>query len=41
MRVTIKDETLYLLIQDTDYGKHALRIVIPRAGLQAFTFTFG
>jgi hypothetical protein len=40
-KVTIKDETLYSLIQDTDYGKHVLRIVIPKAGLQAFTFTFG
>ncbi|MFZ2149839.1 MAG: cytochrome c biogenesis protein CcdA [Minisyncoccia bacterium] len=40
-KVIIKDETLYPLIQDTDYGKHTLKIVIPKAGLQAFTFTFG
>jgi len=40
-KVMIKDETLYQLIQDADYGKHILRIVIPKAGLQAFTFTFG
>ena len=40
-KVTIKNETLYTLIQDEDYGKHVLRIVIPKAGLQAFTFTFG
>lgn len=40
-KITIKDETLYSLIRDTDYGKHVLRIVIPKAGLQAFTFTFG
>src|SRR3989338_1349869 len=40
-KVIIKNETLYMLIQDTDYGKHVLRIVIPKAGLQAFTFTFG
>src|SRR3989344_2862917 len=40
-RVTIKDETLYTIIQGVDYGKHTLRIVIPKAGLQAFTFTFG
>ncbi len=39
--VTIKDETLYHLIQDTDYGKHVLKIVLPKAGLRAFTFTFG
>ncbi len=40
-KVMIKDETLYSLIQDADYGKHVLRIVIPKAGLKAFTFTFG
>lgn len=40
-KVTIKDETLYQLIQDADYGKHTLKIVIPKPGLQAFTFTFG
>jgi len=40
-KVTIKNETLYTLIQDADYGKHVLRIVIPKVGLQAFTFTFG
>ena len=40
-RVTIKNESLYQLIQDVDYGKHVLRIMIPKAGLQAFTFTFG
>ncbi len=40
-KIIIKEETLYSLIQDTDYGKHILRIVVPKAGLQAFTFTFG
>ncbi len=40
-KIMIKDETLYTLIQDAEYGKHDLRIVIPKAGLQAFTFTFG
>ena len=40
-KILIKDETLYPLIQDTDYGKHTLRIVVPKGGLQAFTFTFG
>lgn len=39
-KVLIKDETLYPLIQDAEYGMHALRIVVP-AGLQVFTFTFG
>ncbi len=40
-KITIKDETLYPLIEDVDYGKHVLKIVIPKSGLQAFTFTFG
>ncbi len=40
-KILIKDETLYPLIQDAEYGKHTLRIVVPKAGLQAFTFTFG
>ena len=40
-KVIIKDEMLYQLIQDTDYGKHILKIVLPKAGLRAFTFTFG
>ncbi len=37
----IKYEQLYSLIEDSGYGKHVLKIVIPRAGLKAFTFTFG
>lgn len=40
-KVFIKNETLYALIQDEDYKKHTLRIVVPDPGLQAFTFTFG
>jgi cytochrome c biogenesis protein CcdA/thiol-disulfide isomerase/thioredoxin len=40
-KVIIKDEKLYSLIEDSDYGKHILRIVIPKSGLKAFTFTFG
>lgn len=40
-KVIIKDETLYSLVEGLDYGQHTLRIVIPKAGLQAFTFTFG
>jgi hypothetical protein len=40
-RITVKDQQLYTLIEDVDYGKHTLRIVVPKAGLQAFTFTFG
>jgi cytochrome c biogenesis protein CcdA/thiol-disulfide isomerase/thioredoxin len=40
-KIVVNDETLYPLIQDTEYGKHTLKIVIPKAGLRAFTFTFG
>ncbi|MEK7069157.1 MAG: cytochrome c biogenesis protein DipZ [Patescibacteria group bacterium] len=40
-KINIKDEQLYSLIEDTDYGKHILRIKIPVGGLKAFTFTFG
>ena len=40
-KVASKDETLYQLISDPDYKKHSLRVVIPKPGLQAFTFTFG
>ncbi len=39
--VQVKDETLYPVITDTDYGQHTLRIEIPSSGLKAFTFTFG
>ncbi|MBC7981945.1 redoxin family protein [Candidatus Parcubacteria bacterium] len=40
-KIMIKDETLYTLIEGDDYGKHILKIRIPKAGLKAFTFTFG
>ena len=40
-KLMIKDEQLYPLIEDTEYGRHILKIVIPKAGLKAFTFTFG
>lgn len=40
-KVMIKDDTLYPLIEGNEYGKHTLRIVVPKAGLRAFTFTFG
>ncbi len=40
-KIQIKDETLYTLIEGTDYGNHVLKIKIPKAGLKAFTFTFG
>ncbi len=40
-KLIIKDEKLYQLIQDNNYEKHELRIVVPKSGLQVFTFTFG
>ncbi|MBI5139323.1 cytochrome c biogenesis protein DipZ [Candidatus Nomurabacteria bacterium] len=40
-KIMVKDETLYPIIEDTNYGKHILKIKIPTAGLKAFTFTFG
>ena len=40
-KITIKGQQLYPLIEGSEYGKHTLRIVVPKAGLQAFTFTFG
>ncbi len=39
--ITVKDEDLYSLIDDSSYGTHTLRIVIKGPGLKAFTFTFG
>jgi len=36
----IKDETLYNLISDADYGTHVIEIK-SSSGLMAFTFTFG
>ncbi|MEI6660052.1 MAG: redoxin family protein [bacterium] len=39
--LNIKDAKLYPIIEGSDYGSHQLKIKIPKAGLQAFTFTFG
>ncbi|MDQ3075697.1 MAG: redoxin domain-containing protein [bacterium] len=39
--IKVKDEQLYALINDTDYGKHTLRIKVRTEGLQVFTLTFG
>lgn len=39
--ITIKEERLYTLIEGSDYGRHTLRIKIPKPGLRVFTFTFG
>lgn len=40
-RVRVKEERLYQLIEDSEYGEHILEIIIETPGLQAFTFTFG
>lgn len=39
--MTIKDEKLYTIVSGADYGEHVLEIRIKKAGLKAFTFTFG
>lgn len=39
--VTIKEDRLYKLIQDSNYGQHTLELEILSPGLKAFTFTFG
>ncbi len=40
-KITVKNETLYSIIEGADYGKHTLKIKILGDGLKAFTFTFG
>jgi thiol-disulfide isomerase/thioredoxin len=39
--VTIQGSQLYTLFDSTDYGEHELELDIPKAGLNAYTFTFG
>jgi hypothetical protein len=39
--LTIQASRLYTLFDSDDYGTHLLRIQIPKAGLKAFTFSFG
>ena len=39
--VTVGDSRLYTLFDSADYGEHTLTLAVPKAGLQAFTFTFG
>jgi cytochrome c biogenesis protein CcdA/thiol-disulfide isomerase/thioredoxin len=40
-KISINNEKLYTLIEGTDYGEHTLKIKALKAGLKAFTFTFG
>ncbi len=39
--MTVGLELLYHLVGDNEHGEHVLEIVIPKAGVKAFTFTFG
>jgi cytochrome c biogenesis protein CcdA/thiol-disulfide isomerase/thioredoxin len=34
-------EQLYHVVADDEYGEHVLEISVPKAGVRAFTFTFG
>jgi len=37
----IKEEKLYELIKNNNYGEHLIEIIVENPGLEAFTFTFG
>ena len=39
--LTIKEDRLYKIIQDSKWGEHTLELIIENPGLRAFTFTFG
>ena len=39
--ITITDNRLYKVIEDSAYGDHLLEFIISSPGLQAYTFTFG
>jgi thiol-disulfide isomerase/thioredoxin len=39
--VNVKDNKLYTLVQNPDYGIHTLKIEVEGVGLDAYTFTFG
>ena len=39
--VTIQENRLYKLVEGSDYGEHALEIIVNNPGLQVYTFTFG
>ncbi len=39
--VTVHESRLYTLFDSTDYGPHAMTVSVPKAGFEAFTFTFG
>ncbi len=39
--VTVQESRLYTLFDSGDYGRHVMTLSIPKAGFEAFTFTFG
>lgn len=39
--MVVSEERLYHVVADDEHGQHTLEIIIPEAGLRAFTFTFG
>jgi len=39
--VTVQESRLYTLSDSGDYGQHVMTLAIPKAGFEAFTFTFG
>ncbi len=39
--LTVQADSLYTLIEGSDYGTHILEIEVPAAGFEIFTFTFG
>lgn len=39
--MTVSEDRLYKIIQDSNYGQHTLELQILSPGLKAFTFTFG
>lgn len=40
-RLTIRANTLYMLVEDAAPGAHVLELIIHNPGLEAYTFTFG
>ncbi len=39
--LTVREDRLYHLIENTEAGEHVLEIQVPEGGLRAFAFTFG
>jgi thiol-disulfide isomerase/thioredoxin len=39
--VTVHESRLYTLFDSADYTEHMVKLVVPKGGFEAFTFTFG